>query len=100
MDMTEGIDKTIVEAIYGFCCNDIVKISEIKSFICREFINGGLVEAEDRELLSSEVDETIKFLKRTNCLNLVFFEGDVPCFEITRTFSELLNYTIEGVGII
>lgn len=95
--MTRDIDRTIIEAVYGFCCNDIEKLSDIKSFIVREFINGGL--AEDKETLSSEVDEAIQFLRECDCLNLVFFEGDEPCFETTSEFSELLGYTIKGVGI-
>ena len=94
--MTEDYNRTILEAIYGFCCNDIEKLNSIKSFICREFINGGLVLAEDKELLSSEVDRTIKFLRRIDCLRLVFFEGDEPCFEVTNKFDELLGYRMEG----
>lgn len=95
--MTKEINRTLVEAIYGFCCNDIEKLCDIKSFICREFLKLGL--ADDKELLSSEVDEAIQFLRENRLLKLEFFEGDEPCFVTTREFSELLGYTIEGVGI-
>lgn len=95
--MTKEIDRTIVEAIYGFCCNDIEKLSDIKSFICREFLKLGL--ADDKETLSSEVDEAIQFLRRCRCLIVEFYEDDEPCFVTTMEFSELLGYTIKGVGI-
>ena len=97
--LNKNLEITILEAIYGFCCNDIEGLKEIKSFICREFINGGLVQAEDKELLSSEVDSLVKFLKNVNCLKLVFFEDENPCFETTREFSEMLGYTFKGEGI-
>ena len=97
--MIENCEITILEAIYGFCSNDIEKLTDIKSFVCREFINGGLVKAEDGKLLSIEFDKMMSFLRRHHLINLVFFEDDEPCFEVTKEFSEFLGYTIKGVGI-
>ena len=89
-DDMENLEKVIIEAVYGFCCNDMMKTSEIKSFVCREFINGGLVKAEDKEMLSSEVDNIIKFLRRINCLNIVFLQLFLQNFNLSFTFSDLI----------
>ena len=97
--MENNLEKTILEAIYGFCCNDIKGLTSIKSFVSREFINGGLVHAEDKAVLSSVIDEIIIGLRKNRHLELVFFDGDEPCFETTKKFSELLGYTFEGEGI-
>jgi len=97
--MENSIEKIILEAIYGFCCNDIEGLTKIKSFVLTEFVKLGIVLAEDVELLSSAIDDIIQCLRKNRYLYLVFFDGDDPCFVTTKEFSELLGYTIEGEGI-
>ena len=91
--MMKNLEKIILEAIYGICCDDGKEITDIKEFICREFSNGGI--CDDIVLLSFKIDKIIKCLREKRCLDVEYFMGDEPHLITTSKYEKLLGYSME-----
>jgi len=89
------LNKIMLEAIFGACCNGATAPSYITRFISDNFIQLKLIQPEDVEALETKVKETITMLKQTRMLAVEYYcDGEFHVIA-TDNFADLLGYNFK-----
>ena len=86
------LERIILEAIFGACCNTPRSPSYIKGFVLDGLLKGGYVEDSDVPHLKDSIDETILHLRRDNSLSTEYYlQGEFHVLA-TDKFAQALGY--------
>lgn len=90
------LNKIMLEAIFGVCCNEATAPSYITRFISESFEQLNLIDPEDVDVLDEKVKNTITMLKQTRMLAVEYYcDGEFHVIA-TNNFAHLLGYDMEG----
>lgn len=93
------LNKIILEAIFGVCCNEATALSYITRFLIDNFVQLKLIQPEDVEVFERKVKDTITMLKQTRMLAVEYYcDGEFHVIA-TDNFTDLLGYNLDEVKL-
>lgn len=91
------LNKIMLEAIFGACCNEATAPSHITRFVSDNFKQLKLIQPEDVELFERKVKDTITRLKQTRMLAVEYYcDGEFHVIA-TDNFADSLGYDFKEV---